>query len=140
MRAIFERLKRLIVRPVAGVGQADGARAEANAARWLAGHGLKTLERNVLCKGGEIDLVCRDKHTIVFVEVRMRQRNDYGGAAASITTAKRQRIVLAARHWLSGQRRTATPPQCRFDVMLMAHADDAQPEWIRNAFDADARV
>ena len=140
MRAMFERLKRLIVRPVDGTGQAGGARAEATAARWLAGHGLKTLERNYRCKGGEIDLICEDGHCIVFVEVRMRRRRDYGGAAASITHTKRRRIVLAARHWLSCRRRTATPPVCRFDVMLMAQADDPRPEWIRGAFDADARM
>jgi len=140
MKGLLDRLKARIVRPVEAQGQADGERAEANAARFLATHGLKTVARNHRCRGGEIDLVCRDGRTVVFVEVRMRQRGDFGGASASITTAKRRRIVLAARHWLATRHDGAQIPACRFDVVLMTHPEDARPEWIANAFDADARM
>lgn len=140
MWTVFKRLKVLIVRPVDDAGQADGARSEANAARFLMRQGLETVTRNHRCRGGEIDLICRDGHTLVFVEVRMRQCGDYGGAGASITTAKRRRIVLAARHWLASRDRRDQTAPCRFDVVLMTHADDPQPEWIVHAFDADARV
>jgi len=140
MWTVFKRLKALIVRPVDDAGQADGARSEANAARFLTRQGLETIARNHQCRGGEIDLICRDGRTLVFVEVRMRQRGDYGGAGASITTAKRRRIVLAARHWLSTRHTGSNAPACRFDVVLMTHVDDPQPEWITHAFDADARV
>ena len=108
---------------------ADGVRAEEQAARFLAGRGLKILARNYRCRGGEIDLVCRDGATLVFVEVRLRTNRDFGGAAASITPAKQRRIALAANHYLAGK----PLPACRFDAVLL---DGADIDWIRNAFDA----
>lgn len=113
--------------------QARGAAAEETAARHLVSKGLKVLERNFRIRGGEIDLIALDGATVVFVEVRFRRRNDFGGAAASITAAKRARIVLAARHWLAGRRRYADAP-CRFDCVLM---DGDGLEWLKNAFPAD---
>lgn len=107
----------------------DGARAEEQAARFLAGRGLKILARNYRCRGGEIDLVCRDGATLVFVEVRLRTHPGFGGAAASITPAKQRRIALAANHYLAGK----PLPACRFDAVLL---DGASIDWIRNAFDA----
>jgi putative endonuclease len=108
---------------------ATGALAEDQAARFLAARGLKILARNYRCRGGEIDLVCRDGATLVFVEVRLRTNRAFGGAAASITSAKQRRIALAARHYLAGK----PLPACRFDAVLL---DGESIDWIRNAFDA----
>ena len=88
------------------------------------------LARNFRVKGGEIDLVCRDGQTTVFVEVRYRARNEFGGAAESITPAKQKRLILAARHWLMRHGEGAT----RFDCVLI---DGARIGWIKNAFAAD---
>jgi putative endonuclease len=107
-----------------------GREAETLAARHLERGGLRLLERNFRVRGGEIDLICRDGKTLVFVEVRQRSRADYGGAAASITAPKRRRIVLAARHYLAGK----ADCDCRFDCVLI---DGGQLEWIKNAFAAD---
>ena len=107
-----------------------GHEAETLAARYLEAHGLRLLERNFRIRGGEIDLICRDARTLVFVEVRLRGRADFGGAAASITIAKQRRIILAARHYLAGK----ADCDCRFDCVLL---DGEQLEWIRNAFSAD---
>lgn len=110
--------------------QAIGAAAEASAARHLAAHGLKVLARNFRVKGGEIDIICRDGKTTVFVEVRRRASADFGGAAASITVRKQQRLILAARHWLA--RHGETP--CRFDCVLF---DGNQLTWLKDAFRPD---
>ena len=88
------------------------------------------IERNYRCRLGEIDLVAREGETTVFVEVRQRTSSAFGGAAASITATKRQRLLRAARHYLSGLR---TLPQCRFDALLI-QGDPPQIEWVRNAF------
>lgn len=112
----------------------DGAAAEALAAAHLARHGLAVLERNYRVRGGEIDLICRDGRTLVFVEVRLRRNAGYGGAAASITPTKQKRLILAARHYLA--RLPETP--CRFDCVLLSGLGDADIEWIRDAFSADA--
>lgn len=109
---------------------ARGREAEERAARHLEKRGLKVVDRNFRVRGGELDLICRDGATLVFVEVRQRARADYGGAAASITAGKRRRIVLAARHYLA-----ARPPcDCRFDCVLI---DGDALEWLKNAFAAD---
>lgn len=113
--------------------QARGAAAEQLAADYLAQRGLAVIARNFRVKGGEIDLVCRDGRTTVFVEVRLRSRGDFGGAAASITAAKQARLILAARHWLL--RHGETP--CRFDCMLLDGLETKNIEWLRNAFVAD---
>ena len=114
--------------------QARGAAAEALACTYLEAHGLRTLARNVRCRGGELDLVCLDRNHVVFVEVRLRRNGDFGGAAASITRKKQQRLILAARHWLQEQGDSA----CRFDcVLLQGEAASAPLEWLKNAFDAD---
>lgn len=110
-----------------------GRQAENLAARFLAGRGLTVVARNFRVRGGEIDLVCRDGATTVFVEVRLRRNPGFGGAAASITTEKRRRIILAARHWLAGR----PPGDCRFDCVLLAGLDAAAIEWIRDAFAVD---
>jgi putative endonuclease len=113
--------------------QAEGAAGERLAADYLQRKGLTVIERNFRVKGGEIDLVCRDGKTTVFVEVRLRSRSDYGGAAASITTAKQGRLILAARHWLL--RHGETP--CRFDCMLLDGVEPQNIEWLQDAFAAD---
>lgn len=113
--------------------QAKGAAAEQLAADYLQRQGLKLLERNFRVRGGEIDLICRDGKATVFVEVRLRSRGDFGGAAASITAAKQARLILAARHWLL--RHGETP--CRFDCILLDGLESRNIEWLRDAFSAD---
>jgi putative endonuclease len=108
-----------------------GATAEALAARFLARHGLAILERNWRRRCGEIDLVARDGDVLVFVEVRLRRRSDFGGAGASITAAKRARIVATAQLYLARLPRT---PACRFDAVLLDALEPERIEWIRDAF------
>lgn len=110
---------------------ARGAAAEQAAAEHLEHQGLRVLRRNYRVKGGEIDLICRDRNVLVFVEVRARASSAFGGAAASIDARKRARLVLAARHYLQTQ--PDTP--CRFDCVLF---DAGRLSWLKNAFDADA--
>lgn len=106
-----------------------GQAAEQRAAAFLAANGLTEIERNYRVRGGEIDLVMRDGEHLVFVEVRYRSRGDFGGAAASVTSAKQARLALAAEHYL--QRSGGLAP-CRFDVVALQ--GDQDPEWIRDAF------
>jgi len=108
-----------------------GAEAEALAAAFLERKGLKILARNYRCRMGEIDLVAQDGATTVFVEVRSRASSAaFGGAAGSITAAKRKRLLNAARHYIS---RLRTLPQCRFDALLI-EGEPPRIDWIRNAF------
>ena len=114
---------------------ARGRAAEDIAARYLTRQKLKIIERNFRVRGGEIDLICEERRTIVFVEVRLRGNKHFGGAAASITHSKQQRLILAAQHWLL-QKKEFANRDCRFDCIVMDAADEARIEWIKNAFSA----
>jgi putative endonuclease len=127
----------MVTRQVPQDRQRTGEQAEALARACLERQGMKLVERNYRVargpsrRGGEIDLVMRDRDgTLVFVEVRARASAGQGGAAASITHAKRARIVYAAQHYLMRFERL---PACRFDVVAI---DAGQAEWIKAAFDA----
>ncbi len=115
------------------IPQQCGDTAERQAATFLESQGLTLLARNYRCRGGEIDLIAQDGDTLVFVEVRARSNTHsnsaYGGAAASITTRKQQRLIYAARHYLMHLPRE---PFCRFDAILI---DGEHLEWLRSAFD-----
>jgi putative endonuclease len=117
--------------------QASGDAGEARALAHLLAHGLSLVQRNYRvargpnARGGEIDLILRERDgTLVFVEVRVRRSATHGGAAASIGAAKQRRLILAAQHFLQAER---TLPPCRFDVVAI---DGERIEWLRAAFDA----
>ncbi len=105
-----------------------GAAAEALAARFLMARGLSIVGRNYRCRGGEIDLIVRDGKTLIFVEVRLRRSQAFGGAAESITATKRRRLRLAAQHYLLG---LAREPPCRFDAILLDGLGAGNIEWLR---------
>lgn len=109
-----------------------GAQAEQAAARYLQQQGLRLLQSNYRCRYGEIDLILKDRETLVFVEVRMRARSDFGGAAASIDSHKQRKLILAAQHYIAS---ISPLPPCRFDAVLLSAPDDSQGiEWLKNAF------
>ena len=119
--------------PAAGTTRQRGNAAEDRALAYLQAQGLQLLERNYRTPGrggGEIDLIVREPDgTLVFVEVRSRAHGGFGGAGASISATKQQRIIFAARHYLM---RLPSPPPCRFDVVLVEEG----VQWIKAAFDA----
>lgn len=112
-----------------------GRQAENLAARFLEKKKLRIIARNYRCRGGEIDLVCRDGKVLVFVEVRLRQNTAFGGAAASVTAIKQRRIILAAQHFLMTN--ALTNDDCRFDCILMNGTSGNDIEWLRDAFSLD---
>lgn len=120
--------------------QLAGAHYEDLALAHLQRAGLALIERNFACRYGEIDLVMRDRDTVVFVEVRYRRggaaRGGYGGGVDSVGTAKRTKLVRAAGVYLA-QRPLLANRACRFDVLAIADGAEApQLDWRRNAFDA----
>ena len=112
-----------------------GARGEKLACRFLRRNGYKILYRNFKGRsGGEIDIVCRDDDTLVFVEVKTRTREDFGRPVAAVDRQKQKRISRGGLAWL----RMLDNPDIlfRFDVVEVVVADDAKPrlELIKNAF------
>jgi putative endonuclease len=110
-----------------------GAAFEAQALVFLQRQRLRFVARNVTCRGGEIDLVMRDRDgALVFVEVRARACRQFGGAAASVGWQKQQRLVRAAKYYL--MTRVSSVPACRFDVIAF---EGGRLVWIRDAFRVD---
>lgn len=112
-----------------------GASAEESACRYLLDQGHQLLARNYRCRYGEIDLIMGDGSTIVFVEVRMRSRTDYGSGAESVDARKQGRLLRSAEHYL--KRHGNLLASCRFDVVSIHRAGkEDRLKWIRNAFGA----
>jgi putative endonuclease len=112
-----------------------GTRGEKLASQFLKQSGYKILYRNFRGRtGGEIDLVCRDGDTLVFVEVKTRTREDFGRPVEAIDRDKRKRISRGGLAWL----RLLDDPDIlfRFDVVEVIIPEGAPPrlELIKNAF------
>src|SRR6266852_5444955 len=112
-----------------------GAHGEKLACRFLRRKGYKILYRNFKGRsGGEIDIVCRDRDTLVFVEVKTRTREDFGRPIAAVDRQKQKRISRGGLAWL----RMLDNPDIlfRFDVVEVLMTDDTKPrlELIQNAF------
>jgi putative endonuclease len=113
---------------------ASGARAESIAAEFLMRRGLAIVGRNFRTRAGEIDLIARDGATLVFVEVRMRRSQRFGGALESIPAAKRARLVTAAKGYLA---MIGREPPCRFDAILLDRLDADAVSWQRDILSSD---
>lgn len=122
--------------------RARGDAIEAAARTHLLRAGLRELARNASYRGGELDLVMLDsgrsgETVVVFVEVRYRGGQAFGGGAASVDARKRRKLVRAAQLFLLSHPRLADAA-CRFDV-VEASGDPGAPvlHWLRDAFRAD---
>ena len=117
------------------VRQALGKDGEDQACRELERRGYVILARRYRLRMGEIDIVARDGRTVVFVEVKTRTGDAFGGGAAAVGAWKQRRIGMMAAHFLNRYRLTDAP--CRFDVVTV----DVRPsgggavEVIQHAFD-----
>jgi putative endonuclease len=117
--------------------QLSGQSAEDRAWAHLQRAGLTLVARNYRvargpnARGGEIDLICRERDgTLVFVEVRARADTRHGGAAASVSASKRASLVFAAQRFIAA---LPVVPPCRFDVVAI---DGDRLQWLKAAFDA----
>lgn len=107
-----------------------GLRGEQSAAEWLAARGYSIQARNFRCRGGEIDIVARKGGVLAFIEVKTWRVLGRADLEYSIGGAKQRRIVMAARHYLRGNRQLAGVA-LRFDVLLLA---GGRIEHLENAF------
>ncbi|WIH04370.1 YraN family protein [Xanthomonas translucens pv. graminis] len=112
-----------------------GNDVEAAARAELERAGLQLIAANVTYRGGELDLVMQQAQCLVFVEVRYRRNDAFGGGAASIDRRKRRRLVVAAQLFLAAHPHYANWP-CRFDV-VEAEGEPPPLTWLRDAFRAD---
>ncbi len=128
---------RASVRPQAQARQRLGRESELLARRLLVDQGYMIEQANVRYPVGEIDLIARDGDTLCFIEVRSVSSDAWGGALATVTRPKQQRILRAVQWYL--QRLPELPSAVRFDIVAVTWQADGPPraELVRGAFEAD---
>lgn len=114
--------------------QRFGKTGESIAARFLRKQGYRILEQNYRTGLGEIDIIAKDRDTLVFVEVKARQSERYGKPKSAVTPRKQRKISMVALHYLKTTAQSHA--KARFDVVSVLSAG-ASPEieLIKNAFD-----
>jgi putative endonuclease len=107
--------------------RATGDEFESRALTFLQTQGLVLVKKNWQCKAGEIDLVMREGAILVFVEVRKRSSQAFGGALQSIAGGKSVRLGRAVETYLAQLPRV---PDCRIDAV--SFEQDNKPTWTKN--------
>lgn len=116
--------------------QTRGKEAETHAKGWLTQQGLTFVQQNYHSRYGEIDLIFTHKDVLIFIEVRRRSNQRFGGAAASVTRHKQQKILTCAEHFLV-KHPAFQHYNCRFDVIAYeASPESGPPLWYKDAFRA----
>lgn len=116
-----------------------GRLGEDAAAELLAAKGYAILERNLALGRLELDLVCQDGDTLVFVEVKTRAEGSLATPADGLTAQKRARLIKAAQLYLSRHKLWDRP--CRFDLVAVTlrAGEVARIAHTENAFSADGQ-
>ncbi len=111
-----------------------GAKAEKQAVAFLKKNGYKIIEKNYRTKLGEIDIIAKERDTLVFVEVKARKTKDFGNPKSAVTPKKMKKISMVALEYIKTIAYENKP--ARFDVVAICYADGReQIEIIKNAFE-----
>jgi len=114
--------------------QLFGKESESTAVKHLKKHGYKIIEQNYRTKLGEIDIIAKEKNTIVFVEVKSRKSTSYGNPKYAVTPRKMRKISMVALYFLKMTNQSAS--KARFDVVSISSGEkNPEIEIIKNAFD-----
>jgi putative endonuclease len=117
--------------------KALGARGEDLAVQYLKKKGFKVIERNYHCSAGEIDLIAREKNTLVFVEIKTRSSSDYGLPQDAVDRFKQKKMIEVARAYLAEHHLTEDIP-ARFDVVAIQLTPTGPDiELIKDAFQGE---
>jgi putative endonuclease len=113
--------------------QQFGKKSERLAAEYLKLKGYHILETNYRSTVGEIDIIAREKGTLVFVEVKARSSHRFGNPKVAVTLRKQRKISMAALDYL--KRCGQTGASARFDVVAIDTAKGKTDiEVVKNAF------
>ena len=105
------------------------------AKQFLLQQGLTFIDSNVHCRQGEIDLVMQEGQTLVFVEVKYRKNNYFGGAISAVSLSKQNKIKHCVAFFLHKAKLNEYNTPCRVDVIaLEGDIDRPQVTWLKNAF------
>ena len=117
--------------------RAVGSHGEKIALDYLVEHGLVLVEQNVSSRYGEIDIIMRDEQEWVFVEVRLRQSQAFGGGLESVTRNKQRKLIKTAEFYMQKHHKTHFE-SCRFDIIeIGGPLNKPQLNWVQDAFWAE---
>ncbi len=105
-----------------------GILGEKIACEYLGKRGYDVIETNYRCPEGEIDIIARQRETLVFVEVRTKRNRKFGSPEESITKIKKERLKAAAAHY--GQDRENLPDARRIDMVAIDMGKNGRPQRI----------
>lgn len=115
-----------------------GQKGEELALRFLKKNGYRILERNYVCKMGEVDIIAREKDTFAFIEVKTRRSTAFGPPQLAVNPAKQMQLSKVALHFLKEKR--LEEAKARFDVVaILLGSKGEEIELIKDAFDSQYR-
>ena len=111
-----------------------GRRGEEVAFRFLKKRGYRIIEKNYACKMGEMDLIAKEKDTLVFIEVKTRTSALFGPPQLAVNFSKQRQLSKVALNYL--KEKHLEEVKARFDVVaILLGGKEEEIELIRNAFD-----
>jgi len=111
-----------------------GKQGEEIAIRFLTKKGYRILLRNYVCKMGEMDIIAREKETLVFVEVKTRTSTAFGPPQLAVNFAKQMQLSKVALYFLKEKK--LEDVKARFDVVaILLRSKGEEIELIKDAFD-----
>ncbi len=111
-----------------------GKKGEEIALRFLKKNGYRMIERNYICKMGEMDIIAREKDTLVFIEVKTRTSTEFGPPQLAVNASKQRQLSKVALNYLNERR--LKDVKARFDVVAILLGQKGEEiELIKDAFD-----
>ena len=114
--------------------KALGKKGEEKALRFLKKKGYRIIEKNYVCKLGEMDIIAKEKDTLVFVEVKTRTTTEFGPPQLAVNSSKQRQLSKVALNYL--KEKQLEEVRARFDVVaILLGQKGEQIELIRDAFE-----
>ena len=111
-----------------------GRRGEEVAFRFLKKKGYRIIEKNYVCKMGEMDIIAKEKDTLVFIEVKTRTSMEFGPPQLAVNSSKQKQLSKVALNYLNEKR--LIDVKARFDVVaILLRPEKEEIELIKDAFD-----
>jgi putative endonuclease len=111
-----------------------GKKGEEVALRFLKKNGYRILEKNYVCKMGEMDIIAKEKDTLVFIEVKTRTSNLFGPPQMAVNAFKQRQLSKVALSYLN--KNQLKDVKARFDVVAILLGQKGEEiELIKDAFD-----
>jgi putative endonuclease len=111
-----------------------GKKGEEHALRFLKKKGYRIIEKNYVCKMGEMDIIGKEKDTLVFIEVKTRASTEFGPPQLAVHSSKQRQLSKVALNYLNEKR--LNDVKARFDVVAILLGQKGEEiELIRDAFD-----